>query len=181
MVDAAHELEDALPGRVIQIGGGLVRQHDARAGNERPSDGDALSLAATELIGAVSRVVLDADQFQVSEHALAALILVEPEVQQRILDVLRGRQHRHQIEGLEDEANLPGAQIGQLVGRLTAHVLVVHVDLSGRRIVYAPDQVEKRGLPASRGTGNRKKLAPIDREVHLMERMDALLAQHVIF
>ena len=54
----------------------------------------------------------DVEEFRDARAALLAAQLLE--LQQRILDVLLGRKHREQIERLEDEADGPRAELGQL-------------------------------------------------------------------
>ena len=50
-VDVVEEREDLLTGGGVEITGRLVGEQQARTGHERPSDGDALPLAAREFAG----------------------------------------------------------------------------------------------------------------------------------
>ena len=46
----------AVAGRLVEVAGGFVGQHQRRAGGQRAADGDALLLAARELLGVLRRV-----------------------------------------------------------------------------------------------------------------------------
>jgi hypothetical protein len=78
-------------------------------------------------------------------------------MQQRIFHVFGGRQHRQQVEGLEDETDGARAQLGELIGRAPADILIVDVDLAAARSVDAANQVQERRLAAARRSGDRQK------------------------
>ena len=46
-----EERHDRVAGGLVEVAGGLVGEDQAGAGGERPADGDALLLAAGELLG----------------------------------------------------------------------------------------------------------------------------------
>ena len=77
--------------------------------HERARHGDALLLAAGELGRAVREAVAQADALdQLVEPLLVDLAAGE---RQREQDVLLGGEDRHEVEGLEDEAEPVAAQL----------------------------------------------------------------------
>ncbi len=74
-VDLLHELDDLLARRGVQVGRRLVRQHDLRLGHQGARDGDALPLAAGELVGLVVAPLLEADLRDEEVDPLAPLAL----------------------------------------------------------------------------------------------------------
>ena len=80
-------------------------------------DGDALALAAGELVGLVVHAVAQADPLQRRARPLPPLGAREAGVDQRQLDVVQGVGARQQVEGLEDEADLLVADGRELAGR----------------------------------------------------------------
>ena len=54
-------VDDLLAGVAVEIGGRLVGQHDLRMLDQRAGDGDALFLAAGELVGPLAALVGQAD------------------------------------------------------------------------------------------------------------------------
>ena len=87
----------------VERSGGLVGEHDLGPGDERPGDRDALLLAAGELRGTVAQALVEPDPRGDLAHLRAPrAAAVEA---QRQADVLGDRQRRHQVEGLEDEAD----------------------------------------------------------------------------
>ena len=115
-----HQLEDSLAGRLIEVRGRLVGEHDLRAGSP--------ARARSRRAGAARRTAGSAGGARMREscttsrkwatRCLALLPRQLRELQQRILDVLLRGQHREQVERLEDEADGARAQVGELVGRL---------------------------------------------------------------
>ena len=79
--------------------------------HERARDRDALLLAAGELRRAVRAAVAEADDLDQLLEPLAVGLAARD--RQRQHDVLLGRQHRQQVEELEDEPELVAAQLGQ--------------------------------------------------------------------
>ena len=58
----AEHLEDGVGVLGVEVAGGLVGEDDGGAGDEGAGDGDALLLAAGELVGAVVQAAVDAEQ-----------------------------------------------------------------------------------------------------------------------
>ena len=102
----------------VEVAGRLVGEHDGRARRQRPRDRDPLLLAAGQLAGPVADPVGQAEHLDEVVDP-RALVGGEPaagqlERQQHVLAHVEGR---HQVEGLEDEADVRTAQDGPGRGR----------------------------------------------------------------
>jgi hypothetical protein len=53
LVQLLHQVDDGRAGLAVEVGGRLVGEHDARPGDQGARDGDALALAAGQLVGAL--------------------------------------------------------------------------------------------------------------------------------
>ena len=105
----AEHLEDGVGVFGVEVAGGLVGEDDGGAVDERAGDGDALLLAAGELVGAVIEAALDAEHVGevVEERLSRALLVAGAEVGDVVgdLDVAHGGEGRQEVEALEDEAD----------------------------------------------------------------------------
>src|SRR5215475_8314922 len=63
-LEPQEEIPDHFARLRVEIAGGLVGQHNARLGDQRPSDGDALLLAPGEFAGPVAGPVSESDLLQ---------------------------------------------------------------------------------------------------------------------
>ena len=95
------------------------------------------------------------------------------------LDVLQRRQPGEQVEGLEDEADPAAPEGRQRRAGRAGDVLAGHHDppLGGR--VEGADEVEQRRLAAARGPQHHDELAPVDRQVDVLEGADRRVAHPV--
>ena len=105
--EVVHQVHHLAAGLLVERGGGLVGQDQARAAGEGARDRHALALSARELRGILLRALAEADSV---EHRLGAParfgaggVRVE---EQRHLHVLRGGQRVEQVVRLEDVADL---------------------------------------------------------------------------
>jgi hypothetical protein len=103
---AAHQGDDLGAGVAVEIGGGLVGEHQRRCGGQGAGDGHALALAAGEL-WQVALAVRQAHRVQQASTRLRRSGR-HARQHQRILHVLPGAEHRDQVEVLEDEADVAG-------------------------------------------------------------------------
>ena len=147
---------------------------DHGAGDRHP-----LPLPSRELIGAVAAPRREADRRQRFGGTLAPLSGRPAVEQEGVLDVLQRAEHRHEVEGLEDEAEPPAAQEGALPLAERREVGAVHEDLPRVGLVEAAEEVEQRALAAPRRSGHRDQLAAADREVDAAQRRHPRLSQPV--
>ena len=106
---------------------------------------------------------------------------VEVREEQRQLDVLRGRQHRDQVVGLEDETDVAGAPLRQRLARLGGDVDAVHVHRSGGRLIQPAQDVQQRRLAGAARAHERDEFAAFDVEAETPEHVNFLTAAVVAF
>jgi hypothetical protein len=87
-------------------------------------------------------------------------------------DVLLRRQHGQQVEGLEDEADLLPAQLGQVLVVERRDLGAVDLNRARSRPVKPGEAVHEGGLPGSGRTHDRGELPPPEADAHVVERMD---------
>src|SRR5262249_47677329 len=169
---AMHEIDDRRTRVAVEIGRGLVGEHELGLFHQRPSDGYPLLLAAAQLVGAVLALIDQADGFEHRQSALAPLGRRHAQEQQRIFDVLVSRQHREKIEVLKDEGDVARAEIrDHLVGK-RADVLPAHLYAPRGRRIDAADQVEKGGFAAARRPDDHGEALARYFHAHAIDRGD---------
>jgi hypothetical protein len=107
----AHQVQHLVGGVRIEVGGGLVGDHQRRPLDQRTRDRHALALAARQRVGPVRGMPgqahgvqhAPATRWRRSAHRHAG-------DEQRVVHVVGHRHHRHQVEALEDEADGVAAQ-----------------------------------------------------------------------
>ena len=143
VIEFLEHAHDFRAGAGIEIAGGLVCQEQGGLVGERPGDGDALLLAAGELVGFVACAVPEADGIQGLQGTLAQLGSGQAlaAVEHGQLDVLQGGGSGQEVEALEDEADLLVSNVGQLVAVELRHVEAVQQIAATGRPVEAADDV----------------------------------------
>src|SRR5690606_28165486 len=84
-----------------------------------------------------------------------------------------------QVEALEHEAELPVADVGELVLAQPVDALAVQHVGAGGRPVQAADDVHHRGLAGAGRAHDRDHLARLDEQVHAAQRVHLVLAHAV--
>ncbi len=135
-------------------------------------DGDALALPARELVGLVPHAVREPDLLDRLFGEPPALRRGDAGVDQRQLDVLENVGARDQVEGLEDESDLPVADVGQRIVVETRDVDAVDEVAAGGRHVEAADEVHHRRLARSRRSHDRHVLVVRDGEGDAAQGLD---------
>src|ERR1700683_143929 len=128
----------------------------------------------------MAQPVAEAESGQSFVRALLARGRAYSERDQRHLDVLQRVERGDQIEGLEDEADRVGPDLGYLGLSHTAQVHVVELDRAGGRPVKATDHLQQSGLPMARGPLDGEPFAVLDLQVHAAQRLDDATALSVI-
>src|SRR5207237_10858694 len=139
-VEAPHQFDDVAAGGAVEVGGGLVGEHERRLADQRAGDRYPLLLSARELRRPVTRAIGQADLSQRRAHARAAVATVARLDEQRVLDVFPGGEDGNEIERLEDEAELARSEIGAATRGQRADRLAVDPDLTRARRVEAADE-----------------------------------------
>ena len=136
--------EHLVGGLRVEVAGRLVGEHHRRAVDQRARHGDALLLTAGQLGRPVGEPVAEADGVdQLVEPLLVGLLAGERERQQ---DVLLGGQHRHEVEGLEDEPETIAAQARERAVVEVGELGAVDHDGARGRAVEPREQVHQRRL-----------------------------------
>ena len=91
-------------------------------------------------------------------------------------DVLLGREHREQVEELEDEADVRGGAGVSSLSSIARDVLAVDRTVPGGRAGRGPRAVHQRGLARARRPHHGGELAARDLEGHAAEGVDGRLA-----
>ena len=149
----------------VKVAGGLVGEDQLGFADQGAGHGDALLLAAGELLGHVFGAVGEADALEHLGDAAFALGGGDLAVDQSHLDVLGDVEVVDEVEALEDEADADvAADDGELVLGVAGHVLAEkHVGARGR-LVDEAQHVEQRRLAAAGRSHDGQELAGRDLE-----------------
>src|SRR5438477_8874503 len=169
LVERGEQTEHVFGALAIEISRGLVGHDDLRIGDDRARDGDALLLAAGELAGSVVGAIREVDQLEREIDASLALRFRERSEEERQLDVLRRRQHRHQVVELEDEPDVAGPPGGPSALPHATDVLAGDAHRPRGGLIDSRDQVEQRGLSRTGRTHQRLERAFRNVEVDAVE------------
>ncbi len=177
-VEFAEEGHDVPAGARVQVAGRLVAEQDRRLVDQRPRDGDALLLAAGELVRPVVRAVGQADAAEQLERLpLAPGSRTIPVIQERRHHIFQGGRPRQQVEVLEDEADAPVADLGQLVRVKARHFLAGEAVAAVGGAVEAAQGVHERRFPGAGRADQGDELPLFDVQRHLLKRQDLHLPQ----
>ena len=172
--ELAEEVEDLAAGLGVEVARRLVGEQQGRLVDERAGDGDALPLAARQLIRLMVHPVAQPDGGERLLGHDSALVAADLRVDQRQLDVLQRRGAREEIERLKHEADLLVAHRGQLVIVHRLDRRAVEDVLPGGGAVEAADDVHERRLAGTGGSHDGHVLAVIDDEIDAAQRKDVL-------
>src|SRR5262249_20302914 len=174
--ELGEEVQDLRAGGAVEVPRRLVGQQDARTHDHGARDRDALALAARELLRPMIGAARDPDGGELRAHPGTTLRARDAREHHRQLDVLRGGEPGHQVEGLEDEPDQVPAHLGQLGVVETAHLASVEEVRARGRAVEAADDVQQRRLPRTRRPHDGDVLARRDVLAHVGERVHHRLA-----
>ena len=168
-VEALEEIDDdALVGGV-EVSGGLVGEEDGRVVDQGTGDADALLLSSAELAGEVAGAGAEADAIE----GCPGFALVGHGVE--VLgehDVFYRGEVGDEVELLEDEADLVGAEAVELGGAHGGDIDAVDPELSGGGAVEAAEEVDEGGFAGAGGAGDGDPLAGDDGEAGVVEGAD---------
>ena len=173
-----QEAQDLRAGDGIQVAGRFVGEDELGACDQRAGDGDALLLAAGQLVRAVVQALLEPQRGHEQVEPGAVRFLAGQ--RQRHDDVLLGGEHRQQVEALEDEADLVAAQHGQLVVGHGGDVGAVEHDVPAGGGVESGERVHQCGFAGAGRPHDGGEPPLFERHVHAAQRMDGVLAVSVI-
>jgi hypothetical protein len=182
LVQLDQQFHDLAGRNGVKRGDRLVRQDGAGALDQGAGDGAALLLSAGQGVGALGRIVGDADPIQ-GGHGLG-LVRRRPDAEQALPagqaaeraehDVAEQAQAADQVELLEDHAEL----LARLAHRardaaVFLHCLAEHADLAGTGVdrLQAGNGAQQGGLAGSRRTDQGDHLSGGHRNGHAIERL----------
>ena len=105
-LDVGEDFHGAGGVNAIEIACRLIGQQDLRLIGQSPGDGNALSFPGRELAGVLIGAVVHAQFLKQLMSALGPVDSTAFDSQHGHLNILDGAQSRHQVEGLEDEADV---------------------------------------------------------------------------
>jgi len=180
LIDFAQQAEDRLSGFGVQRRGGFIAQQNRRIVNQSAGNAYALFLPARQL-RRISRVLaLQADQFQQLTHFLLALQLGYARHLERQFNVLPYGFGRHQVEVLEDHADL-APQRHQLVFVKTGDIHLINQHAAAAGLLKTVDGANQRRFAGAAAANNAENFAALDRQIDALEGVYRALATVIGF
>ncbi len=176
VVQVGHEVHDGPPVRAVEVARRLVGEDDRGVDYERACDGDALLLAARERGRMVLGAMTNLDEIQRLDDTPVDLALRDVVENEGHADVLLSGEKGEEIEGLEDVADPPAAELGGLLAAHLGDVTPFDEHRAARRRRQPGDQVEDRALPGAARPHEGPELAALDRERQVVDCFDGGVA-----
>ena len=178
-VEFVEEVEDFEAGLGIEVAGGFVGEDEERVVDEGAGDGDALLLAAGELLGTVIEAMAEADELREGDAVCVAVGEVAALIKERDVDVLDDGELVDEVVGLEDEAERAAAKGGELVVIHRGDVLPAEEIFAGGRAVEAAEDVEEGGFSRAGRAHDGDVGTGFDDETDAAERVNLDVAHRV--
>jgi sigma-B regulation protein RsbU (phosphoserine phosphatase) len=150
----------------VEVAGGLVREEHSWSLDQGPRDSNPLLLAARQLGRQMPGPLVQPDLSQRLPGALLPVPSVRVERDQRGLDVLLSGQGGDEVEGLEDEADRGGADLGELAFPQAGQVLAVQFHGARGRAVKGAEDLQQGALAVTRRPLDRQPVAVLDDHIH---------------
>ena len=174
-----HAVQHLLACAGVEVSCRLIGKNDLGAADERAGNADALLLTAAHLGGQVVGAAQQAHGFQLPAGLGQAGLFVHTLEHQRQGDILRRRHRGQQVVALKNESQMLLAELGQLVLGHFADFVLSYVHLAGRRLFQPGQLVQQRGFAAARLADDTAELALFYRQIDIIQRNDALLADGI--
>ena len=174
-----HTVQHLLACAGVEVSCRLIGKNDLGTADERAGNADALLLAAAHLSGQVVGAAQQTHGFQLFAGAGQTGLFVHTLEHQRQGDVLRRRHGGQQVVALKNEPQVLLAELGQLVLGHFADLVLSYVYLAGRRLFQPGQLVQQRGFAAARLADDTAELALFYRQIDIIQRNDALLADGI--
>ncbi|MBA7568093.1 hypothetical protein ES708_09814 [subsurface metagenome] len=187
-VEFIQQAHDLLPGNRVQVAGRFIGQNNGRVVHHGPGNGHPLALAAAQFAGPMGGPVRQAHPLQDFLGLLDPLTAVNTGVNQGEFHIPQGRGTRQEIKRLEDEADFPVPDGGQLVVIHLDNLVALHVTdqfpfklvapLGGG--IEATDDIHEGRFTRPRGTHDGDVVVGIDGQIDAAQGVD-LLIPHFIY
>ena len=169
-LQAEQKLDHLVAGLAVEIAGRLVGEDDLRTRAERARQCHTLLLAARQLRRKVIGAMRDADFRQQAAGDIEGVGLAGELERQG--DVLQRRHGRHQVERLEDDADVAAAHERQRVLAEMGEIVSGDADGAGRGALQSGHDHQQRGLAGAAGTDDGDRLAWRDVDVDAAQNLD---------
>ena len=179
-VEVVEDLHDFAAGGGVEVAGGLVGEEDVGLADEGAGDGDALELAAGELLGVVSEPSAESEALGVVAGEPSPFGLGDAAVDEWEGDVVDDVEVVEEVEGLEDEADVFVAEEGESAVAAVGHALAVDFHDAAGGDVEESEQVHEGGLAGAGAADDHDEFAGMDVEVDAVERGDGGVAHLVV-
>ena len=176
-VQVLEQLQNRLGGLRIECRGSLVAEQHIRVVGQCASDCYTLFLTAGQLLGVRLRLITDADQIKQPLYFFRDLLFGKAAAAQRIRYVVGYGARGHQVEVLEDHANLL-AGLPQFLCRERQHILTIYDHLAGGRPLEQIDAAHQRRFTRTGKADHTENFALVNRQRNILHRMNGSLAAH---
>lgn len=163
-IEVVEEVEDFFAGFGVEVASGFVGEDDERAVGESAGDGNALLLAAGELVGSVIEAVVESDLGGKFCGDFPHFFIGGPAVIHGDGDVFSDGELLDEVVGLKDEAEVAIAGSGEVVVVEGGDVLAAEEVVARSGLIQAAEDVEEGGLAAAGGAHDADIFASIDVE-----------------
>ena len=127
----------------------------------------------------VLRVLEQTDRVECAERRRAAFFFTDARIEHRQLDVFDRARPRQQVVGLEDEAHLAAADVGERIFRQFGDIAPIEGVVARGRPVEKPYDVHEGRFARTRRSHDGDELAGIDREIDPSQRDHRLFDERV--
>jgi len=170
-LERENEIDDRAAGGLVEIAGRFVGDEDRRVRCDGARDGDALLLAAGKLGRIVVHAMAEPD---IAQFGLGPAEGVDmPGQLERQSHVLARRHGRHEMEGLEDDADMPTAEDGEPILVERAQILAGDLDEAGIGAFQPGHGHEQSRFSGAGRADEAGRLAIGQRHRNALEDMDA--------
>ena len=160
--EALQKIKDQSTCGGVEIAGGLIREEEFRRMHQSASDGNALHLAAGELVRITIAEAIELDPAQTFAGGGAGM--GNASEQKRQLDIFVDSEGVEELEGLKNETNFITAQDceGSVVEAGSWHAINEDGAAGGK--IHGAGEIEERGFAASAASNEGEELAGGDVE-----------------
>ncbi len=168
--DLGEKLHDGEPVLAVESRRGLVGEDHGGRRDDRAGHRNALLLSAAHVLGIGLELVSEAHLLQRALRLDLGLGALQPAHVERDPHVLLGRQRREQVVGLEHEADVAAAQVGEFFGVEPFRAVAGDGELARARRHDAAEDRQQRGLAAAGGAHQQRQLAGVELQVDALQR-----------
>src|SRR5262245_4236073 len=174
--DLRQHRHDGVAVSAVERGGRLVGEDRRSIADDGAGNGDALLLAAAELLRIRAHLEREPDPGERLLRLLHRPVRVLTTHIKRDAHIVERRERREQVIGLEHEADVLSADLGERLGIGAVDGLTADPNRAAGRRQHAAENRKQRGLAAARRSHQQRQFAPGDRKAHALERLYAASA-----